>query len=161
MLGHARIPASVVSSIQATGISTASSARPTDSSKSSIPPATVLRTTASTSTLTLASTPAFTSPAAPAAGLGQSAKVGIGVGISFGTLLVALLSFIAFRLYRTPQSKSPNLGRAEEDTPESKNLEENNVNTRIQIRHELTGAEPPKEMYTLHNIHEVEAQSAT
>lgn len=165
VLGHARIPESVVSSIRATGTSTASSAPHTDSSTSSIAAATASQTTASTSastsTSTSASTPASTSLSASAAGLGQSAKMGIGVGISFGTLLVALLSFIAFRLYRNSQSNSPNLGRAEEAAPEPKNLEEKNVNTGLQQTHELTGAETPKEMYTLHNTHEVEAKSGT
>lgn len=163
VLGHARIPASVVSSIRATGTSTASSAPHTNSSTSSIAPATASPTTtstsASTATSTAASTPASTSSSASAAGLGQSAKIGIGVGISFGTLLVALLSYIAFRLYRNSQSNSPNLGRAEEIAPEPKILE-SNVNTGLQQSHELTGAEIPKEMFTLHNTHEVEAKSA-
>ena len=155
VLGNARIPESVVSSIRATGTSTASSAPLTDSSTSSVPPATVAQTTASTS----ASTPASTSLPASAAGLGQSAEIGIGVGVSFGTLLVALLSYIAFRLYRNSRSKPPNVGRAEEVAPESKNLQDMIVNTGVQQRHELTGAEIPKEMYTLHNTHEVEAKS--
>lgn len=154
VLGHARIPESVVSSIRATGTSTASSASHTNSSTSSIAPPTASQTIASTS----ASTPASTSLSASAAGLGQSAKIGIGVGVSFGTLLVALLSFIAFRLYRNSRSNPPTLGRAEEVVPRSKNLEGNIANTGLQQRHELTGAENPKEMYTLHNTHEVEAK---
>ena len=162
MLGHARIPPSVVSSIQAAETLTASSAPPTDSSTSSIPSVTVPQTTTSMSISTSASAPASISSTASATGLGQSAKIGIGVGISFGTLLIALLSFIAFRLYRNSQSKPPILERAEEDAPEPKNLEEkNDINSRIQLRHELSSAEPPKEMYTLHNNHEVEAKSGT
>ncbi len=192
VLGHARIPESVVSSIQATGTSNISSASHTDSSTSAVAPATAsqttastststsvstpastslsasaaglgqsaakaFRTTTSTSTSTSASTPASTSLSASAAGLGQSAKIGIGVGISFGTLLVTLLSFIAFRLYRNSQSNSPNLGVAAEAAPEPENLEED-INTGLQQRHELTDAENPKEMYTLHNTHEVEAK---
>ena len=161
VLGHARIPASLVSSIQATTTTTTratgiSSARPTG--LSSIPPTRVIQTT--TSTTILASTAAFTSPSAFTAGLGQSTKIGIGVGISFGTLLVALLSFIAFRLYRNSQSKPPDLGRAEEDTPEFKNLEQSNINT-LPLRHELTGIGPSPELYTNHNTHEVEAKPVT
>lgn len=156
VLNHARIPASVVSSIRATGTSTASSASHTNSSTSSIVPATASQTTASTS----ASTPAAsTSLSASAAGLGQSAKIGIGVGISFGTLLVALLSFIALRLYRNSRSNPQSLGRAEEVAPESRKLQEKIVNTGVRQVHELTGAQVPKEMYTLHNTHEVEAES--
>ena len=161
MLGHARIPASVVSSIQATTTTTRttgiSSARPTV--PSSIPPTRVIQTT--TSTTILASTAASTSPSALTAGLDQSAKIGIGVGISFGTLLVALLSFIAFRLFRNSQSKPPDLGRADEDTAESKNLEQSNINTWMQLRHELTATEPATEMYTIHNTPEVEAKPVT
>lgn len=193
MLGHARIPESVVSSIRATGTSEISSASHTDSSTSSIAPATASQTiastststsastpastllsasaaglgqsaatispkTTSTSTSTSASTPASTSLSASAAGLGQSAKIGIGVGISFGTLLVTLLSFIAFRLYRNSQSNSPNLGIAAEAAPEPKNLVEKNVNAGLQQRHELICTENFKEMYTLHNTHELEAK---
>ncbi len=163
VLGHARIPEGVVSSIRATGTSTISSASHTDSSKSSIAPATASQisasTSTSTSTSTSASTPASTSLSASAVGLGQSAKIGIGVGISFGTLLVTLLFFIAFRLYKNSQSNSPNLGVAEEAAPEPENPEEKNVNTGLQQRHELIGAENPKEMYTLHNTHELEGKS--
>ena len=158
MLGHARIPASVVSSIRATANSTASSASHTGSSTSSIASATASQKPASTSISNSASTPASTSLSASAAGLGQSAKIGIGVGISFGTILIALLSFIAFGLYRNSQSNPRNLGRAEEAAPEPKNLEKN-VNTGLQQIHELTGAENPREMYTLHNTHEVKAES--
>lgn len=154
VLGHARIPQSAVSSIRATGTPTASSAPHTASSTSPIAPATASQTTASTS----ASTPASTALSASAAGLGQSAKIGIGVGISFGTLLIALLSFIVFRLYRNSQSNPPNLERADEAAPEPKTLEEKNFHTGLQQIHELTGAEIPKEMYTLHNTHEVEAK---
>jgi len=153
VLGHARIPISVVSSIQAKGISTASSAPPTDSSTSSISPATISHTTASTSTSTSASTPASTNPSASAAGLGQSAKIGIGVGVSVGALLVALLFFIAFRLYRNSQSNPPNVGRKEGEIGRAEE--------EIQLRHELPSAEYPKELYTLHNNHEVEAISCT
>ena len=147
MLGHARIPESVVSSIRATGISTASS--------------TASQTTASQTTASpSASTPISTSPSASTAGLGESAKIGIGVGVSFGTLLVALLSFIGFRLYRISQSNSPTLGRAQEAALGVKDSEQNNAKTGLpQQGHELTGAELPKEMYTLHNTHEVEAES--
>ena len=160
LLGHARIPESVVSSIRATGTSTTSSAPHADSSTSTIAPATAFQTTASTSASISASTPTSTSLSPSARNLGQSAKIGIGVGISFGTLLVALLSFIALRLYRNSPSNSPNLGRAEEAAPEPKSSEEKNINTGLQQRHGLTGAEPPKEMYTLHNTHEVEARNS-
>lgn len=61
----------------------------------------------------------------------ESYSIHEGVGISFAALLVALLSFIAFRLFRNSQSNPPDLGRADEDTSESKNLEQSNVNTRI------------------------------
>ena len=80
----------------------------------------------------------------------------MGVGISFGTLLVALLSFIAFLLYRNSQSNSPNLGIAEEA---AKKLEKKSFNTRLQQIHELAGAESPKELSTLHNTHEIDATS--
>lgn len=154
VLGQATIPESVVSSIRAAGTSTISSASHTDSSTSSIAPATASQTTASAS----ASTSTSTSLSASAAGLGQSAKIGIGVGITFGTLLITLLSFIAFRLYRISQSNSPNLGIAKEAAPEAKNLEKD-VNTGLQQRHELTGAGNPREMYTLHNTHELGTKS--
>ena len=165
VMGHARIPESVVSSIRATGTSTASTAPHTESSTSSIAPATASQTTASISASTSTSTsasesasiPASTSLSAPAAGLNQPAKIGIGVGVAFGTLLLALLSFIAFRLYRHSQSNSPKDQGVEEARPEPNSSEEKNVNTGLQQRHELTGAEPPKEMYTLHNVHEVDA----
>ena len=163
VLGHARIPESVVSSIRATGSSTASSAPHTNFSASSIAPATASQTVASTPASrpasTSASTPASTSIPASTSGLGQSAKIGIGVGISFGTLLVALLSFIALRLYRNSRSKPANLARADEVAPEPKDLKEKVVNTGFLQVHELTGAENPKEMYTLHNTHKVEAGS--
>ncbi len=167
VIGHARIPKSVVSSIRATGISTASSALHTNFT-SSIAPATASQTTtsksaltstsASTSASTPASTSASTSLSASAAGLNQSAKIGIGVGISLGTLLFALLSFITFLFYRNSQSKSPTLGIAEEAASEPQSLEMN-VNTGLQQRYELTGAESPREMYTLYNTHEIEATS--
>lgn len=157
VLGHARIPESVISSIQATGNSTDSSAPRTDSSTSFIAPTTASQTAASTSTSTSTSAPASNSLSASTTGLGQSAKIGIGVGISFGILLIALLSFIAFRLYKKPQRNPPNLGRAEGVAPETKNLMEMNGNTGIQQSYELTGADAPKELYTLHNTYEVEA----
>lgn len=145
LLGDASIPESVVSSIRATGISTASSA-------SQITASTVL-------TSTSASILASTSLSASAPGLGLSAKIGIGVGISFGILLVALLTFIAFRLYKNSQSNSLSLGRAEKAAPEPTKLREKNVDIGLQQRHELAAADIPKEMYTLHNTHEVEANS--
>ena len=175
VLGHARIPESVVSSIRASGTSTASSAPHTVSSTSSMTPAsTSASTAASTSLLISASTSAYTAGSkslsastagsttlsASAAGLGLSAKIGIGVGITLGTLLVILLFFIAFRLYRNSHSNPPNLERAEEAAPEPRNSGDKNVNTGLQQRHELTGAETPKEMYTLHNTHEIEAKSS-
>ena len=151
VLGHARIPESVLSSIRA---STPSSASHTDSLTSSIAPATTTPTIASES----ASTPASTTPSAPTAGLGQSAKIGIGVGISFGTLLVVLLFFIAFRLYRNSRTNFPAPKGAEEAAPEQENLGEKDVNPGLQQTHELSAAETPQEMYTLYNRHEVEAK---
>ena len=166
-LGHARIPKSVVSGIRTTGTSSTASSPPhMDSSISSIAPATASQTSASTSASTSISTsstsvsiPISTSRSASAVGLGQSAKIGIGVGVSFGTLLIALSSFIAFRLYRISQSDSLNHKRAEEAALKLKSLEQKNVDTKPQQRYELTGAESPKEMYTIHNTHEVEARS--
>lgn len=158
VLGHARIPESVVSSIRATGTSTASSAPHTNSSMSSIAPTTASQIIASTSASTPASASSTPLPAS-IAGLSQSAKIGIGVGISFGTLLVALLSFIAFHLYRRSRSSPANFGKAEEIAPEPKDLKGKIVNIELQQTHELTGAETPKEMYTIHNTHEVEAET--
>ena len=83
----------------------------------------------------------------------------MGVGISFGTLLVALLSFIAFSLYSISQRKPSNREKAEEATSQPKSSEHEVVDTGIQSRTELSGAENPKEMYTLHNTHEAEARS--
>ena len=174
-LGHAVIPKSVVSSIRATGTSTASPPPHMESSTSSIAPAaasqitaftsaSASKSTSSKSTLTSStsvSIPTSTSRSASAAGLGQSAKIGIVVGVSIGTLLLALSSFIAFRLYRNSQSDSLNLKRAKEAAPELKSLEQRNIDTRPQPhqRYELTGVVPPEEMYTIHNTHEVETRA--
>ena len=166
LLGHARIPKSVVSGIRTTGSSIASSPPHRGSSTSSIAPATASQTTASTSASTSTSTsstsvsiPISTSRTASAAGLGQSAKIGIGVGVLFGTLLIALSSFLTFRLFSISQSNSLNLKRAEEAALELKNLEQKNVDARPQQPCELADAKSPKEMYTFHNTHEVEARS--
>ena len=55
--------------------------------------------------------------------LSQSAQIGIQVDISFDTLLVTLLSLIAFHLYNTSQSNSPALGSVKEATLKLKKLE--------------------------------------
>ena len=96
------------------------------------------------------STPVATSPASDA-GLTQSAKIGVGVGVSFGALLVALLSLIAFRLYKNSEANAP---RYENDP--AKHLVEPILTERMTERHELTAAEHPKEMYTAYNSHEIE-----
>ena len=142
MLGHDRIFPSVLSSIRATVNSTDSSAPPTGILKASTPSASVFQTTASTSTTTPAFTTALPSSTAATTGLDQSAKIGIGVGISLGTLVVASLSFVAFRLYRKSKSRPTNIAGVEENTPESKPLEVDDVNTRIRLRHELADADP-------------------
>ena len=155
VLGHARIPESVLSSIRATesstssstASSTASSTSHTDSLTSSIALATASQTIASKST----STPASTAPSASSTGLGQTAKIGIGVGISVGALLVAILFYVSFR-YRKSQAKSPTLGRAEVAAPEPKNL---NVNPELRQTHELAGARNLQELHTSYNRHEV------
>lgn len=84
----------------------------------------------------------------------------MGVGIPFGTLLLALLSFIAFRLYKNSRSSPKILGQGEHaaSTSVPENVEKINANTVEQQRYELRGKQDPKEMYTLHNTHEVEAE---
>ena len=147
VLGHARIPESVLSSIRATESSTASSSSHTDSLTSSIALATASQTIASKS----ASTPASTALSASSAGLGQTAKIGIGVGISVGALLVAILVHFVFR-YRKSQASSPTLGRVEVAAPEPKN---SNVNPKLQQTCELGDGREQQELVTSYNRHEL------
>ncbi|KAM0794043.1 hypothetical protein BDR22DRAFT_967979 [Usnea florida] len=150
------ISPSVLSSIRATVNSTISSASPTALSKASTPSASGSRTTTSTSTTTPALTTPPQSSTAAAGGLDQSTKIGTGVGLSLGTIVLASLSFVAFRLYKKSKSRPKNIARAEEERLGSKNLEEN---TGIQVRHEMVDAASPNELHTPYNTHEIEAES--
>ena len=155
--GHARIPESVVSSIRATSNSTTSLAPQTTSSESSITHATATQTAAPTSPTTPssipASIPASTPLPASAGGLSQPTKIGLAIGISFGSLLIALLTYIAFRLYKA------RIQGLEDGEAQTKEPEELIHPPAMQQRHEMSAASDPKEMYTLHNTHEVEAKT--
>ena len=157
MLGQAPIAESLVSSIRATVTSTVSSVLHRDFSTFSVTPPSTSQITSSTAPDSAPQTPASTYQPASAAGMDQPAKIGKGMGVSFGTLLLAILSFIAFRLYRKPQKELPNCEKSKEPASELKDLETRNVNSGLQQTHELTGEEAPKEVYTLHNTHEFEA----
>lgn len=161
--GQARIPESVVSSIRATSKATSPSALHTDATGSPIALATASLPTVSTSpskststsTYTPASSsaspPAFTSSSASEVGLSQSEKIGVAIGISFGSLLIAVLSYMAFRLYRA------RIQALKEEAARMKESREQYHPTRELQRYEMNGAGNPQEMYTLLNTHEVEA----
>ena len=79
----------------------------------------------------------------------------MGVGISFGIVLIALLSLIAFRLSRKSRNKHQDLGNGGEYI---KNFgdRKDEVNPSVRPLHELTSEENPREMDTLHNTHKIE-----
>ena len=79
------------------------------------------------------------------------------MGVTFGVVVIALLSFIAFRLYRKSQGNPQRLGRAEEAMPVHEGLEAKQVNLGTPYEHELAAEEPRREMQTVHNRHEIEA----
>lgn len=80
------------------------------------------------------------------------------MGVTFGAVVIALLSFIAFRLYRNSQRNPQQLRRAEDAVPVPEDLEEKESNLGTPYEHELAAEELRREMHTVHNMHEMEAK---
>ncbi|KAL6712986.1 hypothetical protein ACLMJK_009382 [Lecanora helva] len=110
--------------------------------------------TPATSGLISNSSPTST-PAPASAILGQSAKVGIGVGVSVGSLLIVLLAFTAYRLHRNTKRSTATLARVGHMFDRN-GLKEQDFEPKIRLRHELADASTHGEMPTCHNTHEVE-----